>query len=464
MSIEKKPANFPLPLSVFERYMLLDDRPSHPMASFLEVDLQGDLSQTELQSALSAALVRHPLLNSQVRRDADGKLRWHVCPQAIQIQMLNAGESPPKSLRFDLEKEPGLRIWARKTSCGLDLILQVHHATSDALGMLTFVMEWLAQATGQDANLPPESVAELCRREDLSGVQATFPLRRRLRNICRYLFGRSPAPLAIPGTSPPVHSVEQDGPDHHFYHVVRLTQMEFRELRARAHRAHVSLNDWLTTALFQSIAQWNAFSVNQSSEKSASGQQPGVAPWRVLIPVNRRGATQRFLSACNRIGYKMLTRPRNETDSFPQLLESIRNEMAPIRKNPAGVHNFVKMLRLFARLGLLHRTVRRYDCFSTVILSNLGDISQYFQPLFPVQNERLKNGKLAAGPVTIQAIRCAPPRRPNTHLTIVAMTYGGELQLISSRISAGLMDTHTLNFLQLFRETILHSCDRQNVE
>jgi len=455
-STERELTNFPLLLSVFERYMLLDDRPSHPMASFLEVDLQGDLSQAELQSALSAALVRHPLLNSQVQRDTDGKLRWHIRPESIQIQTLNVDEHPPKSLEFDLALEPGLRIWTRKTTRGLDLILLVHHATSDALGMLTFIMEWLALATGEVANLPPESMAELCRREDLTGVQATFPLRMRVRNICRYLFGRSPAPLALPETSQPVRAAEPES----FYHVVRLTQSEFCRLKERAHQAHVSLNDWLTAALFQSLARWNDLSTNHASENLRSDQQPsGARPARVLIPVNRRGATQRFLSGCNCIGYKMLTRPQNEIGSFPRLLESIRDEMAPIRKNPAGVHNFVKMLRLFARLGLLHRTVRQYDCFATVILSNLGDVSQYFQPLLPLHNGGPKNGKLTAGSVSIQAIRCAPPRRPNTHLTVVAMTYGGELQLISSRISSGLTDAHTLNFLQLFRETIVHSCE-----
>ncbi|WP_437229534.1 hypothetical protein SH661x_001494 [Planctomicrobium sp. SH661] len=430
--------SLPIPLSVFERYMVLDDRPSHPMASFLEIDLQGPMTVDQLQAALPQALNRHPLLKSIVKPDGAGGLSWVESPQPILIQATD--DSGPMELppRLDLTESPGIRIWYRKTVSGVTVICYVHHATCDALGMLTFFMEWFALAAGTSGKLPVESTKQLLRREDFSGAKAAFPLQQRLKNIARYLWGHPPVPLAIP-VSPTPNEVSRSSSA---YHVVRFSPDEFTSLQQSARRHGCSLNDWLAAALFSTIADWQIESHKDDSQH----------PWRVLIPVNRRSSEERYLSACNYIGYKMLTRSAKETGCFSQLMAGIREEMAPVRREPRGVYSFVKVLTLMHRFGLLKRTVDRYDCFATVILSNLGDVGNYFAPLFEVRESQLR-----AGETCIQSIRCAPPRRPNTHATIVAMTYAGEFQLISSRISPGLDDAQTLEFLERYRDEIVDS-------
>jgi len=442
---------FSLKASVFERYMLLDDRPSHPMSSFLEVDFRGEISREQLENALPAALVRHPLLNSIVREDPHGECRWEVASAPSRIQLLKQNEHPPRDLLLNLRESPGLRIWLRPGFQAEEqtVILLVHHATSDALGMLTFFMEWLVLATGQGSRLGLASVHELGNRENFGDTPPAFPLQRRLRNITRYLFGKSPETLALPDPYPHDSPVSSSLGPESSYHVVRFSKEESQHLRMTARQQRASLNDLLTAGLFLTVQDWNRH----------SRTFPSLQPWRIVVPVNRRSVSQRMLSACNLIGYKMLTRGPELPVRFVELLHSIREEMEPVRRHPQGVYQFVRMLRFFDRFGLLHRTVQRYDCFATVILSNLGDLSRYFGNLLPEHH-----GLLTSGPVTITGIRCAPPRRQHSHATIVAVTYGRELQLISSRISPGLDDVQTRTFLERFRMRLLQEMGKLNSE
>lgn len=431
-------AGFPLPASIFERYMLLDDRPSHPMQSFLEVDLQGELPVTALQDTLPAALARHPLLSSTIRWSRRTACDWHFSTSPPTIMLLSPGESPPPQPALNLEQAPGLRIWVRPGPSGLTVILLVHHAACDALGMLTFFMEWLLLATGNGHRLPEDSVAALPHREDLHQIPAAFSWRQRWRNIARYLLGKPPLPLALPDQ----HEKTTPDSSESAYDVVRFSAEEFEDLKQAARDDGASINDCLAAALFLTIRDWD----------HDYRSQPSRRPWRILVPVNRRPVDQPFFSACNLIGYKMLTRTAGDTESFPMLLKSIREEMAAVRKSPRGVHSFVKMLSRFDRLGLLKRTIQRYDCFATVILSNLGNLDRYYAPI-----AEQESGRLSLGDIQVRAIRCAPPRRPQTQITIVALTCGGELQLVSSRLGPGLNGPQTLEFLQRFRRTLLRA-------
>ena len=57
---------FPLPLSDFEYYMLVDDRPSHPMVFVMAAQLTGTFRQAALQQALDELIQCHPFLNCRV--------------------------------------------------------------------------------------------------------------------------------------------------------------------------------------------------------------------------------------------------------------------------------------------------------------------------------------------------------------------------------------------------------------
>ncbi|RLT05852.1 MAG: hypothetical protein DWI21_12225 [Planctomycetota bacterium] len=59
---------FPLPLSDFEFYMFVDNRPSYPMVFTMIVHLSGSLDRTHFTAAVNSALSCHPLLNCRVQK------------------------------------------------------------------------------------------------------------------------------------------------------------------------------------------------------------------------------------------------------------------------------------------------------------------------------------------------------------------------------------------------------------
>ena len=59
---------FPLPLSPFERYMVLDDSDAYPMSIVLIARLKGDLRRAVFEESVEFALRRHPLLMSKISK------------------------------------------------------------------------------------------------------------------------------------------------------------------------------------------------------------------------------------------------------------------------------------------------------------------------------------------------------------------------------------------------------------
>ena len=446
-------SSFELPCSAFEQYMLIDDRPSHPMSSYLEVEISGPLHTDSLREALHKVLERHVLLHSRVRMIEGVYCDW--IPEAIplDIEVVTDGKSPDYG-RMDLRKRCGLRVWLFPGTPTSRLVLDVHHATCDALGMMTFLIEWLAVYGGREDQLPPPTLKRLAGREDLSRVSASYPLVRRIANVTRYLFRETPRPLV--NTPAPTRSNEEssqvasptcDGDAKaaqppSAYHAVKLNREELQQLRSAARARGVTLNDWMCAVLFQTIHHWNV-----DYGETARG------PYRIVVPVNRRSAEERFLSACNKIGYKMLTRRGRQLERLDELLSSISLEMQPVRESPDGVHSFLKMLRLMSRMGILPHVVGRFGTFATVVFSNVGNVTEYFSPIL----ERTPDGKLESGSIRVESFRCAPPRRLNTNNTIAAFSYGEELHLVSSRLGRGLDADQTLEFLNRFHDDLLKS-------
>ncbi|MFN9976428.1 MAG: hypothetical protein ACK58T_41665, partial [Phycisphaerae bacterium] len=58
---------FPLPLSHFEYYMFIDDRPSHPMVFVMVVHVDGCLLREPFETAVRETLETHPLFMCHVK-------------------------------------------------------------------------------------------------------------------------------------------------------------------------------------------------------------------------------------------------------------------------------------------------------------------------------------------------------------------------------------------------------------
>ena len=65
-----------LPLTAFEEHMLLDDRPSHPMAIITRFDFSGDPPPSNLEEAFQKTLAAEPLLTARVAARRGRRPRW----------------------------------------------------------------------------------------------------------------------------------------------------------------------------------------------------------------------------------------------------------------------------------------------------------------------------------------------------------------------------------------------------
>ena len=135
-----------LPLTAFEEYMLCDDRPAYPKTGFFRFRFSGRLNGPAFEAALNTAVQRHPLMRATVRRRPGRRPRWIDNPDwrpVVQQQTpLNAYGYPPAKY-MDLTKEPGTRIWVVRRKSATDVVAQIHHSCTDALGMCQVIEDLL---------------------------------------------------------------------------------------------------------------------------------------------------------------------------------------------------------------------------------------------------------------------------------------------------------------------------------
>ncbi|MCA9080822.1 MAG: hypothetical protein KDA58_09700, partial [Planctomycetaceae bacterium] len=365
----------PLPCSAFENYMVLDEWPSHPMVSYLECELQGPLDVAALEATLPETLARHPLLTALMTRHGRNCPVWIPGPIPRLQRLGEVGVVlPPLDHEFlDLTQEPGCRLFVDADANRSRLLLLMHHACTDALGMLTFLADWLnayghaTTAASGDAKLPPlppPNWSLLAQREDLRGVRSHRTLTERLRRVVQILRTSTPRRLSIPKSDP---SQPPDSPATTHNCEQRFDEATFRQLRTACRERGLTLNDLLTTAMLLTIGDWE-----QEYGTGSSGDMI-----RLIIPVSRRTEADRALSAVNKIGYKFLSRMRRDLGD-DGLLAGVHQEMEHVRRHRVQIVNLLKTVRWMQRLGLTRWLLPKSRCFATAVFSNLGDVATLF--------------------------------------------------------------------------------------
>lgn len=433
---------FPLRCTAFERYMLLDDTPEHPMSSFLEVDVTGQLDEDILSRALELVLPRHPLLTAVIRRSFLGRPYWtpgRAAPR-MQIDRLSIPVDDQNAGPMDLTTAAGIRIWLRRDNDRAVIVLQVHHACCDALSMIALVIEWLAQygqlkGIGDVPRLPESTHHELRQRGRIPTTRRSMTDRRRTRGILRairVLGGAKAQPIYYPP-----RAVLSETPSLAGYWTKRIDASDFAELCSQL-PGRTTVNDWLITSLFRTIAAWNREHSTPHDEQLL----------RLMIPVSYQSTGAGLPSASNRISYKTLTRSVIAETDYQELLSGIRDEMNEIRA--AGTTRFLTWLKWADRIpGLLPYIVRSKTCGMTAVLSNLGNIAQRFRGRLPV-----RDGRFQVGNLVVDGFRCAPPASRSAGYTVLAYGYADELVLVSRSHGGGLCPENSRQLLNQFCQRI----------
>ena len=441
----------PLPLTAFEEYLWIDDRPEYPMSFFLELQLSGNLQRDEFEESLQIALNRHPLLTSLIKPGLLHGGKWHASAIPPQHKWFDDEQLPDTndSQWIDLREEPGFRSWVSHKQESSRVILQFHHAATDGTGAIQFVGDLLAlygQRTCSPEQKRPE-LPELNRNALLHRGKAN-PMKLSLLKIIRGIIRQThqmifdePTTLATakPSNATDSNSLPASPLNHFPPFVSRVIDAEtVKEIKKRALRCGVSENDLYTTAMFYTIQQWN----------KQQGCTEKKKPFCIGIPVSLRTPEHDNISASNVLSYNMLYVDNELLKDSQRVLNEV-HEQINHALNSVDRGMFTMRIDSVRRIpGILKLITKSSRCFSTVILTNVGQVRRLLRAKFPV-----KRGKCIAGNVTLESLMGATPIRPHTRMATSLGTYSEKLfinmncdpTLFSSQEAEQLIDLFVTN-------------------
>ena len=410
---------FPLPMVAFERYMLADDRPEYPMTFPLVLRLSGKVDREAFASALDEAVERHPMLRALAEVSDERRPRWVLAEGVRPVLDWNEEAAPltfPRGETIDLAREPGLRVWVRQGDDQAEVTVQFHHASCDGVGAAVFIGDLLAcyaVRTSPADNAPalqPVAPERLLSRGAFGRQNDTW-----FQGLCGFAgamyqaakFGRQrPTPL-----QPPTDTLVSTDPEP-FSGICRreldeTTSQRLREV-GRHHKATV--NDLFLRDMFRTILAWN--------DRRRKGSRRG---WlRILMPSNLRGPGDERMPAANVVTMSFLSRRAAACDDAGELLRGVRDETESIKRSHRGMR-FIRVIEVAQALcGRMPGLFVSDHCFTTVVLSNLGDITRWFTTSFPQ-----KSGRLVVGNLVLEDITGVPPIRPKTYAAFLIFRYAG---------------------------------------
>ncbi|MGE0607028.1 MAG: WS/DGAT domain-containing protein [Pirellulales bacterium] len=445
----------PLPLTPFEEYMLCDDRPAHPMTGFFRLRFSGRLERPSLEAALRLAVSRHPLTHCKVQ-SCGGKLAW-VPDDGFSLKLECCTATPdrqyPRAGAMDLTAAAGTRCWLVERPEGHDLVVQMHHSVTDALGMCQFIEDVLleyARLTGTaEAGLQlremDESKLPGRNKFGLTWGQLLRLLPRQMIGLlgARQALMRRPSRL-LPECEDSSDTARSPGETAGCFPSPRtfvFSPGETREILQAAKRRKVTVNDLLARDLFLAVGELR---------KRAACETP--RDWlRFSVPMNLRTPDDERLSVANVVSMIFLDRRPADLDDADKLLRSIQDEMQLIKRNRLSL-TFVLSLAV-ARLfpGGVRKMVPDNRCWATAIFSNLGVI-------FTNTPLPRRDGKLLLGDVTLDELDFVTPLRPHTAAACCIYTYAGRLFVMMHcdprSLSDGQTDELMAGYVARIRESI----------
>lgn len=446
---------FPLPLTPFEKYMMLDDHERQPMAFCIRLYFSGRPDEAAFREAVHRALARHPLLRSTVVGEPYRLWKWQPVesPQVpIDVAPLGAPlRCPGGRVRIDLHQEIGLRIWVRTGESTTEIQFQFHHSTCDGIGAYRYIEDVLAAydqlLRGDDAGQwRPISLARLTRRTHFG--QSWFG---RLMHMPWELWGvvvgmtifLSVKPVNMP--SPETPQLEPDDEqtilDMPAY---TFSKGDYDVLRSVTREAKATVNDLLVRDHLLGMHAWLVKHQPQHARRYL----------RDMMPVNLRGPEDDALPATNVVGMVFIDRKLHRYKTPRRLLRGIKFETA-----------WLKVMRLATAWSrccdlMLHWLPRGADILinlqrpvATSSLSNMGRI-------FYGHKLRLEDGKIAAGDLVLERAESAPPVRPFTCSSLTTLSYNGQLTVtmnydryhLTPAAAQGLLDAYIDRMKETIRE------------
>ncbi|MEM9825358.1 MAG: hypothetical protein AAF958_02155 [Planctomycetota bacterium] len=442
---------FPLPLSPLEKFFLWDDRPSCPMTSFFELQFDGILNRSWLDEALNTVCTRHPLLQCTVARRG-GDWFWEL-PPAMGQRWLDVGAMPAlvpmkrcvelSPWPMDLTREPGCRFWCQttdsQTTAGRSRILiQLHHAVCDGIGMRQVLIDLLCayrnaseSAAGREVmpsrrQIRPREITRLLERFDLTQrfakpAKVTLSGKEK-RDAAYYFHFQRPRTIATPRSStthlkpspdlqPATPRLRAQGMFNPMVHV-QLDRDISARIIDRCNDKNTSVNELAIALLFRTLVDWN---------RQHRGDGP-KSRLRLLMPVDLRGRQDLRMPATNRLAFAFLGRTHAQCESWPELLESVRDEVKWIGDSRVFLNLLAGFDMMHKRPWWFRRLIAMHHNMMTCVLTYAGDISRGLGKSLPI-----RDGKLDVGDCSLEHIYAAPPARRGSRLGVALCINWGKI-------------------------------------
>ena len=425
--------------STFETYMLTDDSIRHPMTFQCRLVFKGEADTILLRKALDEVTLLHPMLTATAIQQG-ANWTWSQQNRSLALDCGPIGKklTCPEQVAIDLNREAGMRLWCRTGDGRTELTLQGHHACTDGLGGLQFIFDLLARyhlrvhkidlsaADAAHHNVQKYNGRKWCRAIDtdllLERDQVDFTPPEHVGAITKFrctvvetakLLLRQPQRIRSPHASA-VPNTETTSCDLPQLHAVELSAETSEAYRRVARTQGVMANDMFIRDMFVTLVQWS----------QRCGQPLPDRRWlRLTMPINLRKREHANMSAANAISYAFLTRRVESTHDPGKLLASIHEETEAIKYWRLG-SMFLGAVAAMQRARVLQPVLRLPTCFSSLVLSNLGDVRHSTTAPFP------RNGShIVAGNLELQSVVAAPPPRSKTHGAVVVSRYAGKFSL-----------------------------------
>ncbi|MBC8870423.1 MAG: hypothetical protein H8E44_13455 [Planctomycetes bacterium] len=413
----------PLPLTCFEEWMFWDDRPGHPMTGIFRMRFSGHLQRPAFETAVARTVARHPLLRATVCCPRRGRPYWVDHTDWLPTVQWSANQNDfgfPHAGHIDITQGPGTRFWVVDGDDGNDVILQIHHACTDALGASRVMEDLLvayAQETGTSDHSPPLRELDEARLTDRGKPGLTlWRCARMIHHQAVGLLGvrkfllRRPIPLV----STQVALDESVNPSlFPSPYVVELDRDETSRLLACAKSLRVTVNDLLVRDAFLAIGGW----------RKEHGLGPSRDWLRLMIPISLLRNGDGAMPMANSLSAIFLDRRGCDFEDADRLLQSIVRQIQCTKRHQLQYTYILSLAVSRCGPGGLRRQTRADKCRSSCCFSNLGVV------LDDVPLPR-RDGRLVAGDVVLDSIDFVIPIRPHMHAAFCVYTYAGRLRML----------------------------------
>lgn len=432
--------------------MLLDDRPSHPMVIVARFDFTGGRPPAGLADGFAATVADEPLLAARIATPRRGRPRWLAAQEPCLTWAATTAADPPQASlasplrRLDPATGPMMHAEVVPTDAGWSIVVAVHHAACDGLGLVGFMERWLLRVAGMEqkrSRTPADRMALLRGRGRVGGSWPEFlrmlpRLSKGLEGVKQFV-SHDVATLGSPYEAGCADAAA--GPWRPAVITTTLDADDVRRLDERATRQGVMVNDLLMAALTATIGG--------ILDADTTRRQPGR--WiRLATPMSLRTKSDYALPAANRVSMVFMDRQPADRCDEAGLQQSFKTEMDVIRSHSLG-HIFPMSLEAGRWLpGGLDRSTRRPKPQATAVLSNLGRCF-HRSPLAGA------DGEVTLGENRLARWWIVPPVRPGTALAAATHETGGRREITFHVDASSVCLGEARGWLDAMKSTLLES-------